>query len=296
MSKVGNIETSMSNFCVELSSLKRDNVEIKKSVSEMDKFCQSISDFSDEYRAQKTIYSQSFKRIESENNALKQENKDLNQRVETLNKTIEEGASSITAMKERLLEVESRSMQSNLVFFGLAELVDVEDNKSNCERLLKDFIKSEMTFEDSQNINTDDIVFDRVHRLGRRRYDRYGQQIRPRPIIAAFKNFLEREIIRKAFSSIKTPWYSVREQFPREVEERRKVLYPLYKKTKANQNNSVKLIRDKLYVNGKTILHSDVQEDTNAGSIDNSQERRPREGRGNDYNDKTYRKVPWGLP
>ena len=55
-----------------------------------------------------------------------------------MNKKIEENDSSMSTMKERLLELESRSMQSNLVFFGLAELIDAEDNKENCERLVKE--------------------------------------------------------------------------------------------------------------------------------------------------------------
>ena len=298
VSKLGNIEASMSSFCVELSALKRDNVEIKKSVNEMDRFCQSISDFSDEYRAQKTIYSQSFKNIESENNTLKQQNRALSEKVTALNKTVEDSASSMTLLKDRLLDLESRSMQSNLVFFGLAELVDVEDNKTNCERLIKDFMKNELTFEEDQNVNVDGIEFDRVHRLGRRRYDRFCRQVRPRPIIAAFKNFSEKEIIRKCASSIKTSRYSIREQFPREVEDRRKVLYPLYNKAKANPLNSVKMIRDKLFVNGKTILHTDVEEETGTDSNTPVDRNRQETGRSREPHSivNPGRVVPWGLP
>ena len=38
VSKLGSIEQSMSNFCVEFASLKRDN-ELKKGVNEMERFC-----------------------------------------------------------------------------------------------------------------------------------------------------------------------------------------------------------------------------------------------------------------
>ena len=89
------------------------------------------------------------------------------------------------------------------------------------------------------------------------------------------------------------------EQFPREVEERRRLLYPLYNKAKSNPNNAVKLIRDKLYVNGQTILHSDIAEDTSSGFngyVDNSQNRTTQIGRANGSNGQTSRRAPWGPP
>ena len=44
--------------------------------------------------------------------------------------------------------------------------------------------------------------------------------------------------------------YGIREQFPTEVEEKRKLLYPAAKMARRNPNNKVRLVRDKLYVNG----------------------------------------------
>lgn len=45
--------------------------------------------------------------------------------------------------------------------------------------------------------------------------------------------------------------YRVREQSPKEIEDRRKILYPvMYRFKMANLNNRVYLVRDKLYLNG----------------------------------------------
>ena len=48
--------------------------------------------------------------------------------------------------------------------------------------------------------------------------------------------------------------FRVREQFPKEIEERRKMLYPAMYRLKANPNNRVSLVRDKLYVNGHLYI------------------------------------------
>ena len=44
---------------------------------------------------------------------------------------------------------------------------------------------------------------------------------------------------------------SVNEQFPSEIEQRRKVLYPFAKNSRRNRDNKVRLVRDKLFINGQ---------------------------------------------
>lgn len=70
--------------------------------------------------------------------------------------------------------------------------------------MVKEFIRNERTFEGSDSLVVDTIEFDRVHRLGRPKFDGNGRLIRPRPVVAAFKDFKERECVRRAASTIKT--------------------------------------------------------------------------------------------
>lgn len=46
----------------------------------------------------------------------------------------------------------------------------------------------------------------------------------------------------------------VKEQFPAEMEEKRKILYGEAKRARQNANNKVRLVRDKLYVNGQEVI------------------------------------------
>lgn len=144
---------------------------------------------------------------------------------------------------ERLIDLQWRSMRENLIFTGISEPYLPEGEFENVEGTLRQFLREEM------NIDRD-IAFDRVHRLGR--YDMYKKY--PRPIIAKFERYRDKETVRKAApQSLFGKRYGVREQFPPEIEEKRKVLYPEAKKARGNKNNVVRLVRDKLFVNGREV-------------------------------------------
>ena len=64
----------------------------------------------------------------------------------------------------------------------------------------------------------------------------------------------------------------MREQFPQEIEEKRKLLYPVAKKARQNKENRVRLVRDKLYVNGQKANSSNQEKSSK--SAFNSEQRR----------------------
>ena len=127
-------------------------------------------------------------------------------------------------------------MRENLLFVGIEESF-VE--KENTEYVLREFLSTNMNI-------TYDIPFDRVHRLGR--YDPTKHY--PRPIIAKFERFRDRERVRLAAPrTLEGTKYGVREHFPAEIENKRRELYPVMRRYKQDKQNKVVLVRDKLYVN-----------------------------------------------
>ena len=72
------------------------------------------------------------------------------------------------------------------------------------------------------------VKIDRAHRIG---------QLRPnkiRPIVAKFNYFQDKETIKKAATEkLKNSRYSVGDQFPVEIQQRRRKLVPVLKKRKA---------------------------------------------------------------
>ena len=139
-------------------------------------------------------------------------------------------------------------MQENLLFFGLAE--PPRGMKENTEAKLREFLVTEMVETASR---VQDIVFDRVHRIRRPEYDFFTGQAKSRPVVAKFEKYTDREYIRKAGVELnkRQRRFSVREQFPPEIEERQKTLYPIMRNLNKDGDNRVTLVRDKLYVNGK---------------------------------------------
>ena len=63
--------------------------------------------------------------------------------------------------------------------------------------------------------------------------------------------------------------FGVNEQFPTEIENKRKLLYPVAKRAKRNKHNKVRLVRDKLFINGEEII---VEE---SGTINGEQQNMP---------------------
>ena len=158
--------------------------------------------------------------------------------------------SNQTKNDERLIDLQCRSMRQNLIFTGICEPELTRGQYENVENTLKRFLITEMQIDI-------DIKFDRVHRLGRSSY----HQPYPRPIIARFESFKDREYVRAAApKSLVGKRYGVREQFPPEIEQKRKLLYPIAKRARQNRMNTVRLVRDKLYVNGREINPDDNTE------------------------------------
>ena len=132
-------------------------------------------------------------------------------------------------------------MRENLVFSGIPESQLGRDEYEDCESLIRTVIR-----EDMQIMRH--IEFDRVHRLGR--YER-GQTY-PRPIVAKFAYYKDKEFVRHAApKTLIGTNISVNEQFLSEIEQRRKVIYPVAKNARRNRNNKVRLVRDKLFINGQ---------------------------------------------
>ncbi|XP_041369922.1 uncharacterized protein LOC121383892 [Gigantopelta aegis] len=180
--------------------------------------------------------------------------------TKTLDSEIAEMRVNYDELKERHLDLQSRSMRENLIFTGIPETGPDE----NTEQLLITFIQKDMEIEQP-------IGFEHVHRFGKRGYSG------PRLIVAKFSKFKDREMVRKASSTkLKGKTFGVNEQFPKEINDRRKELYPYYKQAKrAGKRES--LVYDKLYIDG-TLYKKDARNTTHE-QVDRTNKHRDSEQR-----------------
>ncbi|CAG2198592.1 unnamed protein product [Mytilus edulis] len=70
-----------------------------------------------------------------------------------------------------------------------------------------------------------------------------------RPILAKFISTKDKEIVLKNGFKLKGTHFGIQEQFPKEIVEKRKILYPMAKQAR-REKRKVLLVRDKLYIDG----------------------------------------------
>jgi hypothetical protein len=138
-------------------------------------------------------------------------------------------------LKKQQIDQQIRSMRDNLIFTGIQET-----ESENTEEVLQNFLYKEMEVSAP-------LEFHRVHRLGA------NQRGKTRPIVAKFVYYKDRERIRRAApTQLQGKRFGINEQFPKEINDRRKKLYPFYKEAK-RQRKSAYFKIDKLFVEGKEI-------------------------------------------
>ena len=230
LTKLTTIELEVAFVRSDVYQLQRDNTNISTRMSEVEKSCQMITSCFDESKILQTN--------------LQKEISDLKNQNSLLADKIKGNVTSNETLSNELSELRARSMQQNLLFFGIGE--PAKGDKEYIEPKIKDFMKHELDLEDPSIV--DSIVFDRIHRIGR---PNYTPGANPRPVVARFERYKDREVIREAAKNLnaKRNGYSIREQYPPEMEAKRRVLYPVMRQMQQNPPNRVALVRDKLFVN-----------------------------------------------
>lgn len=171
----------------------------------------------------------------------------------------ENKANELTREKDRnndkLLDLESRSMRENLVFYGIPETAATDGIQESCETQIKNVINNYM------GINAENFIFDRVHRMGS------DKARKPRAIVAKFHYFSEREAVRlKSYDAdikrkLREANLGVGIQRPQQTRDARRAMADIIKaeeekRRKVRQNGNKLYVDDKLfkvYCDGKVI-------------------------------------------
>ena len=121
-----------------------------------------------------------------------------------------------TELTEDIFDLQSRSMPDNLLFCNVDEEDSFETRKSeNCTGKVLTLCDNELQMEDSAN----NIKIDCAHRVG------HYEHSEKRPIIVKFNLFGDKTDCKKRGHLTNKP-YSVGDQFPKVIQERRRKLIP----------------------------------------------------------------------
>ena len=144
-------------------------------------------------------------------------------------------------LRSTVVDLQCRSMKNNLIFTGLWEVRD-----ENTEDLLRTFLYRELGIEYR-------IEFGNVHRFSHKPRGK-------RPIVARFIYHRDLQYVLECAHRLRNSPYGIRQQFPKEVEDKRKKLYPIQKEAKRHGKNAV-LVRDRLYIDNNLYVASDDETD-----------------------------------
>ena len=237
----------MTNIQMQINDLKcvKQKVDsVENSIRIIDKDVREINLKMRDCEESTQVISDLCEDVQSEQNTMSVSVNALYEKIEKLEFNQEQMTSELANSTSAIIDLQCRSMRENLIFTGIKEQRLKEGEYEDTEGLLREFLKYEMQIERP-------IHFHRVHRIGP--YERNFDT--PRPVVAKFERFKDREEVRSAAPrTLKGKPYGVREQFPKVVEDKRKLLYPEMKRAKHNKQNKVRLVRDKLYVNNVEII------------------------------------------
>ena len=193
--------------------------------------------------------------------SLTKENATLRQRCRNLKK------------HEETLQINARSMKDNVIFENILE----QDDNENVRRVLIDFLQTEMQLQQNE---IEAIIINRVHRMGAK-----GRH--PRAIVANI-NDQGKAIIWRHTKYLKGKKFSVYNQLPKELVERKKQLLPTYKAAR-DKNLKPRWIGAKLLVNDTvTQVKKDRIKDINLDTTDIAASMRVKRSPPKTYNGSTF--------
>lgn len=232
--RIDDLKQTMLSVSARVRTLENFTDELSKKVNECESSCEGVSNLFDKVDRQIKLNTRNL--IHQDIRIKKLEQRPASQPdIQHVNESEE-----IASLRECVLDLQCRSMKNNLIFTGLAR-----DRNEDTEELLRYFLHEELGIDYR-------IEFGNVHRFNTRK-----KRHRP-PIVARFLYHKDLEFVLKNAYKLKGKPFGIKEQFPREIEERRRFLYPVVKKAK-QENRQVALVRDKLYVDN-VLYEPNVQQ------------------------------------
>lgn len=183
---------------------------------------------------------------------LKSQLKDVNSQREATNTSQKQIEKDLNKLRRRHVKLECHSRRSNLKFFGIIE--QANETNSDTELVLREFMRTKLKIPP---VDEDQIHFDRVHRITTRTQSN-GQNPQPRPIIVKLTAFQDKYFIKSFIKNLpKGTNVGISDDFPKEVDEIRKELYPVLKTAK-RENRAAYFKVEKLIIDGSLYRGSET--------------------------------------
>jgi archaellum component FlaC len=164
---------------------------------------------------------------------IQKEQKEQSNKIAQLESTVAKIEEEKDRLSREIVDIRAHSMRNNLMFYYIPE--QQNEPPENCVAKVYNILENNLQIESA----TSTIPIERAHRIGK---PRPGNS-KPRPIVAKFLKFPDKESIKSSSKKLKGTDLGISDQFPKEIVEKRKVIYPILKKAK-DDAHKVKLIKD----------------------------------------------------
>lgn len=215
---------------VRLDSIEKSVSDISTKVKSMDEKVMALENKIGNIEQSREFDSRSMDEMRGRHNEMDKMLKEIRKSQ----KALSDGENKV---KEQLVDLKCREMRDNLLFYNVDEERGETDDA--CMEKVLGIIEDEMRIENARR----DVRLHRAHRIGR------FINGKTRPIVAKFVLYPDRERVRKAGSVLReaNSKYGVSQQFPKEIQDRRKALVPIMKQAR-NEGKDAYIVVDKLYI------------------------------------------------
>ena len=155
----------------------------------------------------------------------------------------------VEALSAKLEDLEWREMRDNAVFYNVEETKG-ESCKFAVEKILIEEMKIPEQDVYSAGNPTGEVRIDIAHRVGK-------PGLHPRPIVATFVTRQGKDYVMKHARNLRGKKYSVSEQMPSKMKERRTAQYDTLKQLREKhpdrKTHNIRFIKDKLMINDQDV-------------------------------------------
>ncbi|CAG2219170.1 unnamed protein product [Mytilus edulis] len=142
-------------------------------------------------------------------------------------------------MVDQLEQLQCENLRDNLMFFGIEE-----EEGEDCIDCIRSICALSLEIREPIEIAS-------AFRMGKKFVSKSTRTVRkPRPIIVKRQ---QRDTVRQNSRKLKESTISISEQFPKAIHEKRKLLFPVYKKAK-EAGKRVSFNKDKLFIDGEQTV------------------------------------------
>ncbi|VDI13209.1 Hypothetical predicted protein [Mytilus galloprovincialis] len=279
--KIDILTQKVDMICEKISNIDKLTEKLSKfdkTVNSMVKGIESINKRVDEVEKGLNFINAEFENNKKDVREVKKNLTEIRSENEEATKTIAKLRTDFEDLNERQLDLQTRSMRENLIFTGIP-MYDESEQSEETEKIIENFMTVELKMETLPK-------FHRAHRFGKEFTEKNPDgsiKFVTKPIVCRFVNFKQRELVRKAARELKDTKYGINEQFPKEINDRRKALWPHFQEAR-RQRKKAFFKRDRLFIEGNEFTPKDNTKEMDTNDLQtrsrhqhNEQGARPRE-------------------